>query len=146
RRGLGSLDERAEPELLHVRDAVVELGERLALVQVGGVDGVAGASQLRRELEDSRGQTLGVVEQKNFSHVPRVTVLRRPVLSRRRSPGAAWAGARSTGSTTGRAARPAPPGRRARPARPARGRERSALPPRPRPRPGWARRRGRARP
>jgi hypothetical protein len=63
-----SLDDHAEPDLLGVGDPVVELRERLALVQIRRVDRVPGGPQLVGKSEESLGLPLRVVKQQYLRH------------------------------------------------------------------------------
>jgi hypothetical protein len=53
---------------LRVADALVEVGEGLAVVEVGSVNNVSGSSQLVGEREESAGLTLCVVEEQYLGH------------------------------------------------------------------------------
>ena len=65
---LAARDDLAEAELLRERHAGVQRREGAAVVEVGGVDDVAGGAEVVGEGEDALGQPLGVVEQQNLSH------------------------------------------------------------------------------
>jgi hypothetical protein len=65
-----ALQDRPEPGLLRVGDAGIEVVERVALVQVGDVDGVTSGAQFVRECLDARRQPLGVVKQHDLRHDP----------------------------------------------------------------------------
>ena len=58
-----ALCNRPEANLPRVADALVEVGEGLAVVEVGGVNNVSGSSQLVGELEESSSLALRVMEQ-----------------------------------------------------------------------------------
>jgi hypothetical protein len=67
RREPAALDDRVEANLLGVADALVELGEELAVVEIRGVNDVAGSAEFIGEREASRRESLRVVEHK-LSH------------------------------------------------------------------------------
>src|SRR5439155_11732471 len=57
-----------EPRLLGLCHALVEAGERLARIEIGRVDSVAGRPQRVREGDNTAGQPLRMMKQKNLSH------------------------------------------------------------------------------
>ena len=68
-----ALHDRAEANLPRVADALVEVGEGLAVVEVGGVDDVSGSSQPVGEREESSSLALCVMEEQYLGHDPRPT-------------------------------------------------------------------------
>ena len=64
-----ALDDGAEADLLGIADAVVELGERLAVVEVRGVNHVPGSAQLSGEGEAPLRQALRMMKDQELSHV-----------------------------------------------------------------------------
>lgn len=60
--------DRPEANLLRVADAVVEVGEGLAVVEIGGVNDVSGSSQLLGEREESFSPAPCVMEQQYLGH------------------------------------------------------------------------------
>jgi hypothetical protein len=58
-----------EPDVPGVADTGIEVVERLAQVQVGDVDGVAGTSERVGERDDARRTSLRMVEQQHLCHV-----------------------------------------------------------------------------
>jgi hypothetical protein len=60
--------DHVETDLLGVADPIVELVERLSLVQIRGVDDVARSPQLIGESEDSFGLPMCVVKQQYLGH------------------------------------------------------------------------------
>ncbi len=63
---------RAEAELLGVANAVGEVGERFAVVEIRRVHYVSGSAESIREREAPAGQALRVVKKQNFRHVARL--------------------------------------------------------------------------
>ena len=66
-------EERAESDRFGEGHAFLEGGEGAAVEQVGGVHRVTGSAQLIGEANDSRGETLNVVEQNDlgqYLHLP----------------------------------------------------------------------------
>ena len=68
-----ALGDRLEADLLGVADALVEVGEGLAVVEVRGVDDVPGSSQLVGEREESAGLPVCVMEQQYLGHASFLT-------------------------------------------------------------------------
>ena len=62
RRPSSALEDRVEAHFLRVADAFVEVVERVAVVQVGGVNDVPVGPQVVREREHAGSQPLGVVK------------------------------------------------------------------------------------
>ncbi len=62
-----SLENRLEPDLSGVADAFVELGERVAVVEIRGVDDVPGGAEFIGERETPRRQSLRMMEQQQLS-------------------------------------------------------------------------------
>ena len=67
--GDAPIDEHPEADLVGVGHAVIEVVERPPFVEVGGVHGVPGSSQLIGELVEPRCLSLCVMEQQYFGHV-----------------------------------------------------------------------------
>ena len=63
-----ALDDRPEANLPCVADALVQVGEGLAVVEVGGVNDVSGSSQRVGELEESSSLALCVMEEQYLGH------------------------------------------------------------------------------
>src|SRR5439155_14617473 len=63
-----ALADRVEADLLGVADAVVELGEGLAVVEVRGMNDVSGSPQLVGKREESARLTVCVVEEQYLGH------------------------------------------------------------------------------
>jgi hypothetical protein len=63
-----ALSDRREANLLRVTDALVEVGEGLAVVQVGRMNDMSGSSQLVGEGEEAGCLSLGVVKQEYLGH------------------------------------------------------------------------------
>ena len=59
----------SKPTSLGVADAVVEVGEGLALVQIWCVHDVSGGAESIGEGEDPRRQALRMMKEQNFGHV-----------------------------------------------------------------------------
>src|SRR5206468_8748728 len=59
---------RPEANLLRVADALVQVGEGLAVVEIRGMNDVSGSSQLVGECEESAGLALCMVEQQQLGH------------------------------------------------------------------------------
>jgi hypothetical protein len=66
--GAAALDDRVEPDLLGVSDALRDLREAPALEEIGDVDDVPRGAQVVREGVDAVGQSQGVVEQDQLGH------------------------------------------------------------------------------
>ncbi len=69
-----ALDERAEPYLLGVADALLKCAEPPSLEEVREVDGVSGLSQCLREPADAGGQPVPVVEDEDLSYIARLVL------------------------------------------------------------------------
>ena len=63
-----TLHDRVETDLLRVADALVEVVERLAVVQVRRVDGVPDGSQVLGEAENALRDALRMVEEQDLGH------------------------------------------------------------------------------
>src|SRR2546426_3620159 len=57
-----ALEDRVEPDLLRVADALVERSERLAVIEIRGMDSVSGCAKLVREGKESGRLPLGMVK------------------------------------------------------------------------------------
>jgi hypothetical protein len=64
-----ALDDRVEADLLGVANAVCELGEGVAVVEIRGVNDVSGSAKLIGEGEAPGRQTLCMVEEQKLSYV-----------------------------------------------------------------------------
>ena len=78
RREPAALLNRPEANLLRVADALVEVGEGLAVVEVGRVNDVAGGSQFVREREEALSLALGMMEEQDLGHGALRTTLEDP--------------------------------------------------------------------
>ena len=67
-----SIDDLGEANPLGVGDPLLEVGERLAVIQIGRVDRMTGFSKQLSELEEPRGLSLRMMEKQNPCH--RLTV------------------------------------------------------------------------
>lgn len=63
-----SIDDGGEAMLLGVADPCYEIVERLALIEIGGVDGVSGSSQFIGESNDAGREPMGVMKQQDLCH------------------------------------------------------------------------------
>ena len=63
-----ALEDRVEAGFLGVANALVEVGEGLALVQIWSVHDVSGGAEPIGEGEDPRRQALGVMKEQNLGH------------------------------------------------------------------------------
>ena len=61
-----TLVDRVEADLLGVADALRQIGEGLAVVEVGRVHDVSGRAKSVREGDDPRGQSLCVMKEQNL--------------------------------------------------------------------------------
>jgi hypothetical protein len=64
-----AVDDALEAGLARVRDALVDVVERVAVVEVGRVDGVAGLAQLVGEGQEPRRLPLRVMEEQHGRHI-----------------------------------------------------------------------------
>ena len=61
-----SLEDVSESDLLRVADALVQVIERIAVVEVGRVNNVPGSAELIGEREESRRLALSVMEEEDL--------------------------------------------------------------------------------
>jgi hypothetical protein len=66
--GGAACDDRVEPDLLGVRDALRDLREAPALEEIGDVDDMTRGSQVVRERVDAIGEAQRVVERDQLDH------------------------------------------------------------------------------
>jgi hypothetical protein len=63
-----AIEDRPEADFARIADAVVDRVERVAVVEIGGVDRVSGCAQLVGERLDAVRQSLRMVEQEYLRH------------------------------------------------------------------------------
>jgi hypothetical protein len=66
--GASAIEDLVEPDLLRMRDALGEVGEDLAVVEVGNVDDVPLVAKVGGPRLTSGRQSLCVMKKQNFSH------------------------------------------------------------------------------